>query len=429
MRKNYRFSVLSLFALCAIAAAQVGSGMDMGVGGRALSFAGNHTAVANDLSAAYWNPAALAFLPVREFQLSFDGMRTYGICDVTGGAVTVPAGARMSDYKERMRLSGAGAMTAIPTVQGGLTLAAAYERPFAFDDFSVYSYRVGTTRADTTRADENVVRIGDLNRWSGAFGVQIAPKIAAGLTVSMVTGSEETIYDQKRNGEPYNEETQEHGYLGYALSGGLFYLPADYLKLGFRVNATMDLSVRETRTIKWNNGEDWRDNYDRGAPFKSKGRAYKAPNGAFGAGLVLPWLTTALDIRFTMPYTFVLPAEDIPGDIQARYFKVGAGIGFEAPLPMAPVVLRAGYSYDECDLYPVVHKFDYDEIDWDQGRGFAVDRNKHTLAAGIGVFTSGVGFELSYGYQTWGISHDDGERVLKQIYDNHRMAAAIIFRY
>ena len=427
MIKKCYLAVLPVLICWSFGFAQIGPAA---VGARALSFAGNHTAAANDISAVYWNPAALAYLPVREFFISFDGMRTYGKTgDVTGDRVEVAADAKMSDYRDRIRLNGAGAMTAIPTVQGGLTIAGAYEKPLAFDDISVYSYDIGNTPIS-----ENNIRYGDINRWSGAFGVQVAEKVAAGLTISLITGSESSVFDQRRNGLPYNDLEISHNYLGYSLSGGALYLPTDYLKIGFKINAMMDLSVREKWVIKWNYDPyddevyDMRDENGRGSTYDENGRAYTAPNGSVGAALAFPWFTAALDVRATMPYTFVLPGEKIPEGIQARDFKFGAGVGFEVPLPAAPVVLRGGYSFDEYDLCPVIHKME-DGIEWENMSGFSVNGNKHTLAAGAGIFTSGIGMELSYSYQTWGISHDDGERILKQTFSNHRVMTAIIFRY
>jgi len=428
MIKNCRFAVLPVLICLSFASAQTGP---VAVGARSLAFAGNHTAAANDISAVYWNPAALAYLPVREFFVSFDGTRTYGKTNgVAGRNVYVEPGAKMSGYRDRIRLSGAGAMTAIPTVQGGLTIAGAYDRPLSFDDLSVYAYDIG----NTAKSEDNI-RYGDINRLSGSFGVQAAEKVAAGLTISLITGSESSVFDQRRNGEPFNDMEISHKYLGFSLSGGALYLPTDYLKLGLKINAMMDLDVRETIDIKYGYDKDddevydWRDVNGKGYIYNVDGRAYTAPNGSAGAALTLPWLTAALDFRVTMPYTFVLPGEKPPKGIQANDFKFGAGVGVEAPLPSVPVVLRGGYSIDEQDLFPVIHELDDVGIEWEKMEGFSVTGNKHTFAGGVGIFTSGTGVELSYSYQMWGVSHDDGERKLKQAFSSHRVMAAIIFRY
>jgi hypothetical protein len=431
MKKSivYACALSLIAAIWASAVAQGGTGRDIGVGARAFAFAGNHTAVVNDLSATYWNPAALAFLPVREFQASFDVTRTVGVSNISGGGVSALSGAKMDDIMDRLRLRGIGAMTAIPTVQGGLALAASYESPFAFDDFSVYGYidRGGAANVEEYR------RYGDINRWNMAFGVQVAPKIAAGLTLSIITGDDRTVVDYKKNGKPFNDSKQRYEYLGYSFTGGFMYRPEDYLSIGLNINMLMDMDVNWTATTNWDEGDD--DGLPATASIKG-GSAYRAPYGALGVGLTLPWLIAALDLRLVMPYTFILPGENIPNGSQARNFKTGAGIGVEVPMPIsAPLVLRAGYSIDECDFYTLVQGFKYElrgveEIEWyeDYWNEFSPMGPKHSFSLGWAIFTSGTGFELSYGYQIWGIKQNHGYK-LRQTYSNYRLMGAIIFRY
>ncbi|MDR2728400.1 MAG: hypothetical protein LBB56_04650 [Chitinispirillales bacterium] len=377
-------------------------GNDVGVGVRALSFANNHTAVVNDLSAAYWNPAALAFLPVREFQVSIDGSRAYGTFDAL----------RVSDYQDRIRISSIGAMSAIPTVQGGLTIAAAYQNPYTFDEFSIYKYKGYRQDGSIYTGKAEFVTYGGLDNWSGSFGIQVAQGLSAGATVSLITGTER----ERVTFSDVDEVELECKYMGLGLRAGLLYAPEEFLKLGMQISAPQSMRFKEKET-------------DDGIVSHDNGRVYRAPSGSLGAGITLPWVTIAFDGRFTMPYTFILPSEKIPENSQAKYFKLGGGIGVEAPLSFIPVVLRGGYSYDEYDLFSRVLKYDGETIDW--GQRYSVDKNLHTITAGVGVFTSGTGLELSYGYQTWATAYKGSDYYMpqKQNFSSHRVAAGFIVRY
>jgi len=68
MRKFFLIAVI----LAANIAAEdnVRFGFENGFGARAFSMANNYVALSNDLSAIYWNPAAMSFSLTREFQVT-----------------------------------------------------------------------------------------------------------------------------------------------------------------------------------------------------------------------------------------------------------------------------------------------------------------------------------------------------------------------
>ena len=67
---NHRLAGLLVLAAQASWAAETAAFLDIGVGGRALGMGGAFTAVADDASALYWNPAGLARLEKREVTAS-----------------------------------------------------------------------------------------------------------------------------------------------------------------------------------------------------------------------------------------------------------------------------------------------------------------------------------------------------------------------
>jgi hypothetical protein len=80
-----------------------GEFLSIGVGGRALGLGGAYAALANDASAAYWNPAALARINYPEFMLMHDE-RFGGIVNYDFGAVAIPYGTNATFAVSLMRL-------------------------------------------------------------------------------------------------------------------------------------------------------------------------------------------------------------------------------------------------------------------------------------------------------------------------------------
>jgi len=86
--------LLLLFGQCALSqqiAKYAGEFLAIGVGGRALGLGGAYAALANDASAGYWNPAALARIDYPEFMLMHDE-RFGGMLNYDFGAVAIPYG-------------------------------------------------------------------------------------------------------------------------------------------------------------------------------------------------------------------------------------------------------------------------------------------------------------------------------------------------
>ncbi len=80
-----------------------GEFLSIGVGGRALGLGGAYAALANDVSAGYWNPAALAQINYPEIMLMHDE-RFGGMLNYDFGAVAIPYGKDVTFGMSVMRL-------------------------------------------------------------------------------------------------------------------------------------------------------------------------------------------------------------------------------------------------------------------------------------------------------------------------------------
>jgi hypothetical protein len=88
---------------CAARAKYAGEFIAIGVGGRALGLGGAYTAIANDVTAGYWNPAGLSKLMYPQLTLMHDE-RFGGLINYDYGAVAIPVGANASLAFSAIRL-------------------------------------------------------------------------------------------------------------------------------------------------------------------------------------------------------------------------------------------------------------------------------------------------------------------------------------
>jgi hypothetical protein len=96
-------TLVGQFALSQQIAKYAGEFLSIGVGGRALGLGGAYAALANDASAGYWNPAALARIDYPEVMLMHDE-RFGGLLNYDFGAVAIPYGANATFGLSVMRL-------------------------------------------------------------------------------------------------------------------------------------------------------------------------------------------------------------------------------------------------------------------------------------------------------------------------------------
>lgn len=431
MKKILCLSVL-LSAISIFASDNVRFLHDNGFGARSLSMSNNFVALSNDLSAIYWNPAALSFSLVREIQASVDASSFESQSSFFNDNV--------SSTMDRLKISNAGLLYSFPATQGGLTIAFSYSYPLVFDDLSQFSGSFVYDGFDYD-LDKNFRTSGGLKYLSGGFGVQLAPGFGIGTSVSFVFGKEnyESVTNIKISQDDlFLDSTNYYDingkYAGYDIRLGAFY-KADFFSAGMRFILPQVIKISETAE---ENATAYYSDYstpeNSSGNNKYSGKMYSSLSSAAGFSLTFPFMTFSSEARVTLPFGFMFPSEKIPSSSQANYYKVGGGVGLEFPVASLPILLRTGYSCDEVDLHRFISKYKGEERFIWSDDNFTVDRNKHQLSAGVGFFNSSVSFDLSYCYSTWKLSQQKelAENLISDLvqdYSLHKFMITLAIRY
>lgn len=172
---------------------------EIGFGARALGMGGAYTAVADDYSAIYWNPAGLADLNNSQFfgelsHLNFKNEATF-------------ANELTTDSENYTRLRSLGLAIPLPTRQGSFVLALGYNRVRDYDQnlfFSGYNSKssdLAFTIDDTLRyfdrdvqQTEQINDDGGLKQWSFGAAIALSPNFTAGISANIYRGEDEYLF-------------------------------------------------------------------------------------------------------------------------------------------------------------------------------------------------------------------------------------------
>ena len=197
--------VSCLFILClansqtASDAIRISSG-EIGFGARALAMGGAYTALSNDFSAIYWNPAGLAGIP--RGGIFAEGLGTSLLNKITYLGST----ASVDDYNRS--LGAIGLVSALPTVRGSFVIGVGINKISSYDDIINFS---GFSNVDNelefkfiendelvyhmfnknVQRSEKIRSVGGVNQISIGMGVALSPRTTAGLSYSSVSTQEE----------------------------------------------------------------------------------------------------------------------------------------------------------------------------------------------------------------------------------------------
>ncbi len=194
-----------------------GEFLAIGVGGRALGMGGAQVAVANDVTAGYWNPAGLAFINYPQGSLMHE--EHFGnLVNYNYGAVAIPYGEDMSFGLSVIRL----AIDDIPGTKNFLINGITGE--------TIYDITDPNARTDPSK-------ITYFNNVDYAFYLTFAKRASDdfywGANVKVISRS-----------------IEDHSAIGVGFDAGMIYMPMDNLYLGANV---MDIT---TTLVAWSTGRN-----------------------------------------------------------------------------------------------------------------------------------------------------------------------------
>lgn len=246
---------------------------ELGFGARALGMGGAYSAVANDYTAVYWNPAGLASVRSSEFFGELSHL-VYNNTATFTNEVT-------DESQSFTRLRSLGLALPLPTSRGSFVLGVGYNRVKDFDRslfFSGYNTQSNglafdledeNGNVDTYLFDRDVYQTeevtddGGLNQWSFSGAMALSPNFDAGVTVNIWKGEDEyqLTFLQEDRDNLYNQYPAD--FSSYQLNqsliakysaisvklGGLFKINPG-IRLGGSIGIPTTFTVNETYSQK-----------------------------------------------------------------------------------------------------------------------------------------------------------------------------------
>jgi hypothetical protein len=199
-------SIVSLFIFISINAQTASEAIhlmedEIGFGARSLALGGAYTALGNDASGMYWNPAGLA--GISNGAIYFENNSLFYNNETTYGQER-----KNNPLRKSIGVNGLGIIYPVPTVRGSFVIGIGYNRIISYDglmSFSGFSLRDNDLSFPITvdgveknyffsknvQRSEKVISSGGLEQLTFSFGIAISPVSSFGISISRLNGRED----------------------------------------------------------------------------------------------------------------------------------------------------------------------------------------------------------------------------------------------
>jgi long-subunit fatty acid transport protein len=398
---------------------------EQGFGLRATALGNAYTALANDYSGIYYNPAGLADVKIGQFSASLSNFNRQTDADFLGNS--------FSENLSSTKFQSLGLVFPFPVVRGSFVMALGYQKVKDYENY----LKINGNRQDNNRLDfliendfgesnyygfdeqlhqrSNMDTEGSLSQWSLGMAMDFSPNFSAGFSLNIYDGSRKDNFEYSQDtlndwNSWYMDGTAspaELRFVYYDLQqklksefsgfdfklGGLFDIIPEHLKIGAMITFPLYFKVDE----KWSVNDDLAydiirsDSIDMiSAPYSESGNfdyliniPYKFTAGlAFNYSMFL--VTTSIDYQDWSQLKYEIP-DDRPHDIyddlldQNQYFRddfravTTFSIGGEVNLLKDRMKLRGGLRIVPSPLKEL--GADYNKKYFSTGLGYQIDKS------------------------------------------------------
>jgi len=367
----------------------------VGVGMRALAMGGTHIALAQDYSAAYYNPALLGFV---------FGNEVSGMISIRNGnsTTTINNGPEKTSDFSAVKLNNLSGVISARAKRGGVAVAVGYYR---YQSFDYSNYFVGV-RSDDNSITSLETSDGGMGSFYLAAGGQVLEYISLGATMEAITGAQNYTWNSTISGfvdssivdtilpatdSIFSDKITEDvsgvtGRFGIAISPNKYFTWGALVKFPSLLKIKQEWVQKTTIERTDDTREEieyyqFEDNIDITMPFQ------------FGTGLALksPIVNVSTDIlysdwrqiRYHKPAYFIQENPYIPDSYRA-VLSFGAGLEFTLPIKFLPTRIRGGYRYDPIPYKPL--NIEKERQFFTTGIAFLIE--KSILLEGAAVFSN-----------------------------------------